>query len=196
MIKDMITLLRGVEKKLSQIDHAIISIDGIDGSGKSYLSEYLSNALHCKAIHFDDYLEQNKGSFLEALDYKSIKEDIATSLNKNKYTIIEGVCLLQVGKEIDSKPNCAIYVKKLYYNIWKGGELYKDAKNAEERICLEERQLNTFAIIEAGIEKTPPPTEDTKLSKMRCELIKYHWLYRPEKISDFIFAWESQKKST
>lgn len=67
-------------------DFKLIGIDGIDGTGKSTLAEKLSVSTGLLHINLDDYIEKEKGNFVDFIDLTRLD----SSLNKSpKSTIIE-----------------------------------------------------------------------------------------------------------
>src|SRR5690242_17309784 len=69
-----------------------VGIDGIDGCGKTTLAKIIAAKLGRKLFSLDDYLEKDKGKFIEFIDYAKLCAEADAA---GEY-VIEGVCLLRV----------------------------------------------------------------------------------------------------
>ena len=67
-----------------------IGVDGIDGCGKTTLAKVIATKLQRRFLSLDDYLERDKGRFLDFIDYPRLHADASSE----KVFVIEGVCLL------------------------------------------------------------------------------------------------------
>ena len=77
-------------KEIKRIKSTVIAIDGIDGSGKSTLSKELSKLLKMVHINLDDYLDKNRGGYINFIDYASLKECIKQACD---LILIDGIIL-------------------------------------------------------------------------------------------------------
>jgi hypothetical protein len=91
-----------------------IGIDGIDGSGKSTLAKVVATHLDLRLFSLDDYLERDKGSFLEFSDYPQLRADV--SLEKGY--VIEGMCLLYALQRAGLAIDALVYVKRRHLGLW------------------------------------------------------------------------------
>lgn len=74
--------------------HIIIAIDGMCGSGKSFLASLLANRYECNVFHMDDYflpLEMRTDKRLEEpggnVHYERFKEEVLNPLRENRSVI-------------------------------------------------------------------------------------------------------------
>jgi len=144
----------------------LIGIDGKDGSGKSTLAKDLSEQLGYAHINLDDYLEKNRGQFVEYVKYDQVKEAIGKA---KEPVIIEGVCLLAVMEHLSDSPDISIYVKRVAdYGMWYDKEDCDINEDIDEFI----RRKNSGGC-------TIPPLIE--------EIIRYHNKYKPHKRADLIY---------
>lgn len=149
-------------------DSRIISIDGGDGVGKTkHLSPFLAKEYGYETISIDEFLIKEQGEY--KLNEEKIKEFIKKQeKDKNKY-IIEGIKLLEFIGKYPIKIDCYIYVKRVNEgrDIWEEEEMYSCVDSLEEIM----KKENEFA----------------KCPRVREEVIKYHYAYKPHQKADIIF---------
>ena len=88
----------------------LVGVDGVDGSGKSWLATLLSKELGWPHIDLDDHIENNMGGYVEHVHY----DDVQNILNNTSGSvIIEGVCLLHVLEGLKRHLDFLIYVKRV-----------------------------------------------------------------------------------
>ena len=101
---------REILTELSEITNAsIIGIDGFKGSGKSTLSYYLGHHLRKNVLNIDDFVINNKGTYVPSIKWNELKN----SINSLQNVVIEGVCLLKIVDTLNIKLDYIIYCKEL-----------------------------------------------------------------------------------
>lgn len=142
-----------------------IAVDGTNGAGKSTVSADLANELGFAHINLDEYLDKNKGGFLEYLQYDDVKKDL---LNLDGL-VLDGICLLKVLDTIDMSVDVLVYVKRMRHGLW-----------ADESECEIDCEIEEFIAKEKEIiqliERTEELPETLGLAE---EIIRYHAEYEP-----------------
>jgi Cdc6-like AAA superfamily ATPase len=170
---------------LSEKQYKYISIDGVDGTGKSTIAGLLAKKLNYKHINIDDFLEINKGYYVKNIRYRDLEETIQKA---GTAIILEGVCVLDVLSQLEIKPDFMIYIKRITeYGFWRDGQLYNVEGDIDEFIEKENRDLYDFSKDMARIEGTKFDPNDCNISKLREEIIRYHHKYKPHEKADLIF---------
>jgi hypothetical protein len=91
-----------------------IGVDGTNGAGKSTMASKLSKILGLSYLNLDDFLDKEKGGFLDYLKYDEIKQQTL----KTPHFVIDGVCLLSVIEKIETPIDCLVYVKRICHGLW------------------------------------------------------------------------------
>ena len=167
----------------------IVSIDGKDGSGKSFLANLLSENSEFVHLNLDDdrYLIKQKSTYVDFIKYDNLKNDIDDYLNKNKKIIVDSICILKILNNIDINSGLIIYVKKLTQNgYWFEGDNFNYKRDVEDILNECEEELKSFIEIEAKIENKEPVKYKHRESIFH-EIIRYHHEYKPDENADFIF---------
>jgi len=150
-----------------------IGVDGTNKAGKTTMSTKLANELGFSHLNLDDYLEKNKGGFLEFLKYQDIKQDLSELDN----FVIDGVCLLKVLGHIDTPIEVLIYVKRMRHGLW-ADETECEVEGDVEKYIKKEKE--TIRLIEG----TEEPPDTLGLAE---EIISYHAEYGPQSKADIIY---------
>ena len=186
-LRDKAELVDFISKAAQTNNIKIISVDGIDGCGKTTLAKELVNNLDLTHINLDEYLIKNKGTYVNYIKYKILKQDISKKLANNKVIIIDGICILKVLESIKIKSDFKIYVKKLRWGThWLEGQIIDYSKNVDEVLKTEEETLRKFCEINAKIEGKKPGKFVPQESIFQ-EIVRYHFEYRPNLNADVIF---------
>lgn len=163
----------------------VIVIDGIDGSGKSFLATELASRLNAVHLDLDTFLDREKGGFKDYLRYEELKRTYEKSLGKNTIIIIEGVCVIEVMERLYLKPDVRIYVKRLMAGgMWFDGKFLDLGNNADEVIKIEEERIREFSSM---FNDKADTTNDVVLSGLRKEIIRYHFGHLPHLKADYLF---------
>ena len=165
----------------------MISIDGVNGSGKSYLSSFLSKKNGYSYIDIDgDYLIPNKGKYIDFIRYHELKAKITSLLTVNKIIVVDGICILKVLNRIGFNSDIKIYVKKLRLDLWRDGDLFDYHRNIADVLSEKRASLEDFENVSAYIEGRSPEINDSE-EDMFHEIIRYHFEYEPDINADIVF---------
>jgi cytidylate kinase len=163
----------------------LISIDGLDGVGKSTLAKALVEKIGAKAIHLDDYLKKNENRYFEALDFTFLHSDI----EKEQLIVVEGCLVHAVLARLGIESQFDIYVVRTTTmrahpeTDWLDErKLLLEADNAEEFLAIEEEEIKKF---EAYFSEGAPSLGMT-VSGLRRELVHYHIDKKPHMNSDVV----------
>lgn len=184
--KDRYELKKYVLEMVEENDFGIISIDGIDGSGKSNLASYIIQDTNFYHIDLDDdrYLTKEMGKKVDFIKYQILEKDISQYLSKNRKIFVDSVCVLKILNRIDIIPNIKIYVKKLL--DWLEGDKFDYSKDVEEVIRDDLESLKKIIEMGAHIEGEEPESFEVTES-LSHEIIRYHYEYQPDKNAEIIF---------
>lgn len=164
--------------RLQESGYLRIGVDGVDGCGKTTLAKSLAEQLDIPLISLDDYLDKNRGGYLDHLRYEELKR----AFHAESQCIIEGVCLLQALDIVNVAIDALVYVKRMQHGIW-ADERECDViiKNVEVFLEAEKELIEMFSIGE---------TDQTysALPKLAEELIRYHASYRPFERATFLYC--------
>lgn len=176
---DYITLLRFTTERLTKGRNHLIGIDGFLGAGKTTLAEKLSGDIVCRFISLDNYLNKNKGTYLDNINYRKLSRTVSSQSGS---LIIEGICLLSILKRCSIMPNILIYIKRFDKNgIW----IDEDELAGEEGpdIIISRSKANQRKILLLlGEQKSASPYT------CAYEIIRYHHSYKPHEKADYIFS--------
>jgi len=148
-----------------------IGIDGIDGCGKTTLGKAVATELRCRLFSLDDYLEKDKGRFVEFLDYARLRAGISPEVAY----VIEGVCLLHALQQANLAVDTLVYVKRRHLGEW-ADERELDLKEPLEEFLESERKLTAMVARE--------PVTDLGLAE---EVIRYHYAVRPHNSAQVVY---------
>jgi len=167
-----------------------ITIDGLDGSGKTYLAQALADKLRYRHLEIDRFLNKKQGGFLDQIRYSELG-DALQQADAGSSTVVEGCCIQEVMKRVGRVPELKIYVKEVDVKQmdgerterWTNGDFLTKYDNPQDAIAGEEEGLSEFQTLileEQGQADTLPC--------LQKELIQYHFQYLPHKTADLIFA--------
>lgn len=178
-----------VIKILSDLENrkGIIGIDGIDGIGKTPIAKLLGEKLQIPTILLDDYLIKNRDSYVDAL-----RQDLAGKIGElNGAGIVEGVCLLAVAEKFDFQINTHVYLKRTHLEMWADQDIIGTGADPSEVITQQEDNIFVMeSWFAAQGNRYPRSRDEIKLSGLRCELIKYHHLFKPHEVADLVYEVE------
>jgi len=170
---------------LKKNNYRLIAIDGVDGSGKSSLSKNLSEELGYRHINLDDYLEKNRGNFVKYIKYQVLENEIQRT---KKPIIIEGICVLAVLKNLGLRPDYLIYIKRMSeFEIWKDEDLCDVEVDIDAFIENENLELQKFSEVMSNIEGEKFNPENSKIPRLREEIIRYHYEFKPHKHANLVY---------
>ena len=160
---DEYKLIRSL-KDLSLNSQSIISIDGVDGVGKSTLSCKIAEELCLPNIEIDNFVQEQQGGYIKYIDYDRLHDRIS-----NQTIVIEGVCVQQILNKMSLTSDVSVYVKVIdVYGFWMHRmRLFPSDKSADE--VINERKAKGFPL---GHEE---------------DIIRYHYTFKPHENADYIF---------
>lgn len=165
---------------IRQSGSVLIGIDGTDGAGKTRLANELAKMLDFHLVHLDDFLDKNRGGFLDYLDYSKIKY----SLKSHRMCLVEGICLLDVMERIGFNLDFLIYIKRQQYGVWTDERELDIEGDLEEFIRAELQMLNSPAL-------HSPDEPEHEILGIAEEIIRYHHRYMPQLKADLLYLWDS-----
>ena len=160
-------LIRSFNTRKLKTNPIFIGIDGKDSSGKTPIARELRAVLGAEIQELDDLLTENKGAFVNFINYKKLKEKIEMAQAAEKTIVVEGVCLLKVLERLGSQLDILVYVKRLNSSgSWVEGFVCtpQDDPGARETV-LRIARPGTLAF----------------------EVIEYHQNYKPVLKADYFF---------
>jgi len=162
------TLIKSIENLPLEFK-GIISIDGVDGVGKSTLASKIAKELRSPLIEIDTFVQEQRGGYIDYIDYNRLNERIKKNIIENRLVILEGICIQQILDKIGLKSFIKIYVKVIdNYGFWMDEiRFFPPDKSANEVIA--ERKANRFSL--GHVE----------------DIIRYHYTYMPYKNADYLF---------
>ena len=165
---DEYTLISSI-RDLSLKSPSIISIDGVDGVGKSTLSCKIAEELSLPNIEIDTFVQEQQDGYTKYIDYDRLGERIVQDRISNQMIVVEGICVQQVLKKMSLTPDVSVYVKVIDgYGFWMDQiRLFPPGKSADEMI--NERKVKGFSL--GHVE----------------EIICYHYTFKPHENADYIF---------
>jgi len=87
----------------------------------------------------DDYLERDKGGFLDFIDYQRLHADVSAE----EAYVIEGVCLLHAVQRAKLAIDTLVYVKRRHLGLW-ADERELDLDEPLEDFLQNERELTAM----------------------------------------------------
>lgn len=185
-VKSIDEIEKEIFKKLAGIEGqpTIISIDGKDGSGKSYLALCLC-CRNENFIYFDldtHYWSSKKLPYVKNIDYEMLQNNIRNTLSDKEIVVIDSVCTLSILEKLSLNPKIAIYIKKLDDSSrWISGKNFD--YNCDLESLIEERKRVSQIPLELG----EPESITTYIETLSDEVIRYHHRYKPDENADIIY---------
>jgi adenylate kinase family enzyme len=178
----MDSLIIILRNKYSLSAGTVISIDGFDGSGKSFLASRIAEYFKFQHIKVDDYIEKNKGAYVDCIKTNELKPIIKLLLSKGVGVTVDGVCVNKVMDMLSMPAGIKIYVKKVTHN-WYWHEVDKFNRDITADEVIEKEESMTKMVMDR-LGKRDIQEYMPMLTK---EIIKYHYEYWPHESADIIF---------
>jgi hypothetical protein len=143
--------------------------------------------LDLEVIGLDDFLEIERGCFLEALKFGEVESAIVDAISRHGKVIVEGCMVEAALKQVDQSPDFRVYVMRTTRMRavpdaeWiREHEILYGEQGPEEIIAGKDEQARRWArhMEGAGDE------ESTGFSGLVPETIRYHHEYRPHDHAD------------
>lgn len=164
----------------------LITIDGLDGAGKSTLMKNLAASIGYDGIDLDCFLIGDQNAYLDHIKYDELSDKVASESRKIVSGCIIDWALKRIGKHADFR----IYVVRVSQmrnqpeqEWWDEADLLFNASSWEEEIEREEQQLSRF--LEFAELDSGEPVESS-VGGLRKELIRYHVDARPHEAADML----------
>jgi len=160
-------LIRSIKKHISKYP-CIISIDGVDGVGKSTLACRIKKELGFSHLEIDTYVQKRQGGYIDHIGYEQLSVTIKHAIAENHDIIIEGICVQQVLSQLNINSNVRVYIRvKDSYGFWMDQmRFFPPEKTADEMIAERKRKGFPFGHVE--------------------DIIRYHYTFKPYEKADYI----------
>lgn len=156
----------------------IIGVDGTNGTRKTTVAGALAMELDLPLISLDNYLQKNRGGFIEHLQY----DELSNEIKEHRTFIVEGVCLLQALEKVDTHPDILLYLKRYHLGLW-----------ADEReLCVSPEQVEEFLKGEHELAARLSRTTTEEGPCLLDDIVRYHSQYRPEEHAQYFFRWNER----
>jgi len=166
---------------------SLITVDGMDGSGKSHLARKLAKKLSTRHVEIDNFLNQKRGGFLDHIRYTELADTLQRDDGGATF-VVEGCCILEVMRRVEGVPDLKIYLKHKRVGQWACDFLAK-YENAEDAIAGETEAIRNFKELFSKLEESDAQEQSpAALPPLRKELIDYHFEYLPHEKADLIFV--------
>jgi hypothetical protein len=161
-----------------------ISIDGMDGTGKTTLGRALATELDAAFFDLDDFLDTRKNRYFSALQFKTLSASVESELR----VILAGCLMNAVLRQIEHPADFRIYVVRTARMRSQPGiewvderDILLDDRPAEDLITELEDRTRRWA-------HAPPPIGggDSNVPELAKELIRYHREFVPHKTANLI----------
>jgi len=171
--------------RLRTANGRLIGIDGINGAGKTTLAIKLAAELGYTHINLDDYVEKNRGTFVEHVKYNELRSAIH---NAHTAVIFDGVCLLAVLERLQRKADILIYVRRISESgLWRDETKCHIVGNVDDLILCEKNTHRKFCEVDARIEGKDFDPITCDIPPIDEELIRYHHRFAPYGRADIIY---------
>jgi len=163
---------------------SLITVDGLDGSGKTYLAKALADKFGYRHVEIDRFLNQKQGGFLDQIRYAKLGDALRQA---GASIVVEGCCIQEIMNRVERVPELKIYIKHKRVGQW-GCDFLVKYENAEDAIAGETEANRDFeeTVLKLGESDAQKPGS-AALPLLQRELIDYHFEYLPHEIADFIF---------
>jgi tRNA A37 threonylcarbamoyladenosine biosynthesis protein TsaE len=159
----------------------IVSIDGWSGSGKTTLARDLADRLSLRRCELDEYVHEQRGGFLEHLDYPRLSTALANVRTASAPVLVDGICVLEVLERLGLRSDLKVYVRKISASgIWHDGLNLDPSRTAEE--VIEEDRQSAERWAEMHGKKLGEGGEP-----LAWEVLRYHYGYLPHESADVYF---------
>ncbi len=161
-----VTDVSDLESLLRTVEHGLIAFDGCTSAGKTTLMNNLARRLKCPAIDLDQYLDRQRGEFVNALRLPALTDAIEQGRQQSPVVLVSGVCMREVLDRLQFTAAMNIYVQR---NSRTGIPSDLDFLDLEDGHQVDD----TLASL---------------LSDLDLEIAAYHERYRPRRNADVVYV--------
>lgn len=183
---------KAISEKLNNQEgqHDIISIDGKNGSGKSFLALNLC-CRNRNFIYFDldtHYWSSNELPYVDKIEYEMLKKNIHNTLNSNEIVILDAVCTLSILEKLSLNPKVTIYIKKLDASCrWIDGKDFDYDLDLEKVLADKKEMSRKWSELEDSDSKGAINNIPDVIEDISYDVIRYHHRYKPDEKADIIY---------
>ena len=185
--KDIQEIVDAVGTSLNRQIGFIISLDGVDGIGKTSVASKLAQLLGGVHIEFDKFRNASEDSYLNSIRYHELSDRVRGQLPLTKDLVCEGICAMQVFERLRICPDLTIYVQKVTpindYLL----PAYSEMISAKLPPADYLRQSTQEAEALAREFGKSPRTIDPLAESITKDLYCYHYNYHPKDKADIVF---------
>ena len=163
----------------------LISVDGLDGSGKSSIGRAIAALSGRRLIELDEFLDKQQDRFLEALRTDHLQRELMS----DEPTVIEGCLVKALLDRVGRQPDFRIYVVRTgqmhcdpEHEWCDEYELLMGSKSAADLIQEEETKLKAFC--ESGAFGLK--SDNAEVSGLWKELVNYHREFAPHQSAELV----------
>lgn len=156
-----------LEGLLKSVTSGLVTFDGCDGAGKTYLARQIASAMGLTSIDLDCYLVKETGNFVSALRLDELTCAIGAALARSPVVLLSGVCMRQVLEAIDRSDSMYVYVQR----------------NTSTGQVADSAFIDVESGVEVGLEYIK-----SCFSGLDSEVYTYHRKYRPWTNADIVFV--------
>lgn len=162
----------------------ILSIDGMDGVGKSTIGRALASHLGAAFIDVDDFLDTGRDCYFPAIRFQALKNAVSAAGR----LVVSGCLMDSVLRRIGEQADFRIYIARTArmrgqeeLEFVDERDLLLGGKSATELITEEEESAQRWA-------QAPEPYGggDPTVPELAKELIRYHCEVSPHRTADLI----------
>jgi hypothetical protein len=143
----------------------VVLFDGWTGVGKTALAHMLSEWLGCAAIDVDDYVDRNRGYFVNAIRFDELRATAADALKQSALALVSTICARDVAKRLGVPVAAFVYVEQRSSMGLPANAEITDAEDGGPDAFAEYQDL--------------PPLER--------EIFDYHAAFKPRKTADILY---------
>jgi hypothetical protein len=176
------TLIKEIAQTVSHSAGYLITVDGVNGSGKTHLSAELAQALGAEHVEVDRFLERHKGGYLEFVRYDELSRHLTEIGASGRTSIVDGILIEEIVRRLGCTPRLRVYVKRVWPDgYWPDSRNFRRDKTAEQVIKEEEEGAKQLA------RATGKPEHDDPVPVPVKEIIRYHFRFRPHETADYVY---------
>jgi len=161
----------------------LISLDGVDGVGKSTLGRALASEIGAKFVDLDDFLEKHEDRYLSSLHF----DELQPAMNQGG-VVLAGCLIEAVLSRLDRQSDFRIYVARTARMRSQPEMEWIDERDL---LCGETPAEDLIAELEESARRwaqgpSPFGGGDGSIPEFQKELIRYHRDFAPHKRADII----------